>query len=428
MKKAIITFSALLLSVSMLGGTVQAAGSTALVATSVTQQTTYSGTCGAKGSDVTWTYDTETETLTISGTGKVEAYVENGATIKTPGWMANGIPFEATHAVIEDGITGVGEGFCENCFGGSAGALKLEVSESVKNMDLESLLNNENVYFYGKKESWFYYSVYQTDRFISTGTATEKYVPTSGTYSDGATWSYDIETRTLTVDGNGMIAESEYMEHFGQSAEKVVFGRDVQPPDRTDSNGLNLFLYSCIAQYTSEDGPEVCLYRNSVMGAEYEKFYAYQLNQSGKDEDWVNQHYPVTLLESGTGGDLYLTKTYGTVDGGATWEFDCSSRTLVFDNGTINKIPYLDDQIPSDVWYCTESIVWGKNLIPNEETASLDSVTYNAFVFRVALSDSNFTEKTMYCYANSAFAKEYEVLTGNPDVFNNFYAERRENS
>lgn len=317
MKKALIAVSALLFSVAMLGGTVQATGDTVPAATSITQQTTYSGTCGAEGSDVTWTYDAETKTLIISGAGSIETYVENGVTIKTPGWMANSIPFEANHVVIEEGITSVGEGFCEKCFGDSTGALKLEVGESVKNMNLENLIDNENVIFYGKTESWFYYEVYKTDRFISTGTALEKYVPTSGTYTDGATWSYNTETRILTVDGDGMITEKEFMEHFGQSAEKVVFGKNVLPPDRTDSNGLNLFLYSCIAQYTSEDGPEVCLYHDSVMAKEYEKIYAFQLELSGKDEDWMNLHYPVTFLDDKTDvlfGDINLDGRIDIID------------------------------------------------------------------------------------------------------------------
>ncbi|MGN1403346.1 MAG: dockerin type I repeat-containing protein [Ruminococcus sp.] len=127
---------------------------------------------------------------------------------------------------------------------------------------------------------------------------------------------------------------------------------------------------------------------------------------------------------SDTCGDLYISEIYGTVDGGATWEFDCNSCTLVFDNGTINSSPYT--QVPSDVWYCTKSIVWGKNFIPKETTGSLDSVTYNLFVHNVVFANPDYMDKTMYCYADSAFAKEYEVITGNPDVFGGFLGKQGE--
>mgnify|MGYP000570995085 CR=1 FL=1 len=42
---------------------------------------------------------------------------------------------------------------------------------------------------------------------ISTGEPDK--VPTSGTYSDGASWNYDEKSETLTVSGDGGITEKE---------------------------------------------------------------------------------------------------------------------------------------------------------------------------------------------------------------------------
>lgn len=63
---------------------------------------TYSGNCGAEGDNVKWSLDTETGTLTISGTGEMEDYAEVS---ETP-WYVYSSEIEAV--VIEDGVTSVG--------------------------------------------------------------------------------------------------------------------------------------------------------------------------------------------------------------------------------------------------------------------------------------------------------------------------------
>lgn len=272
------------------------------VASSATQMATvHTGSCGT---NATWSYNTETETLTISGTGAVEAYVENGATIKTPGWLANSIPYAAKHVIIEEGITSVGEGFCEYCFGvNTSGVLTLEVGESVKSMDLHVLLTNENVYFYGKTNSWFQYEVYKTNRFVSTGNALHEYIPTSGTYTDGAAWSYDTVTKTLTISGDGRITESEYDENFGfgeDAAEKVVFEKNVLPPEESSRDEYSSFLHQIIVNYKLGDGPEVCLYHDSLMAIEYEKMIAYYAAEYGRTEESARAAFPVTYVDDTT--------------------------------------------------------------------------------------------------------------------------------
>ncbi len=58
-----------------------------------------SGTCGATGADVRWSYDTKTTTLTITGTGAMKNYV---AASLIP-WK--GIKAECTKVVIGEGVT-----------------------------------------------------------------------------------------------------------------------------------------------------------------------------------------------------------------------------------------------------------------------------------------------------------------------------------
>ncbi len=74
----------------------------------VRAETATSGYCGAPGNEqnVTWEYDEETTTLTISGTGDMV-----GHTGDSWAWFKNDI----TTLVINDGITGIGEGAFQGC-------------------------------------------------------------------------------------------------------------------------------------------------------------------------------------------------------------------------------------------------------------------------------------------------------------------------
>ena len=68
---------------------------------------TYSGTCGAQGDNLTWTLDTETGVLTISGTGEMEHY----AWSDTP-WYSYRKNIKTVD--IQNGLTSIGyEAFCD---------------------------------------------------------------------------------------------------------------------------------------------------------------------------------------------------------------------------------------------------------------------------------------------------------------------------
>jgi hypothetical protein len=67
---------------------------------------TLTGTCGANGDNLTWSLDTESGVLTISGSGAMEDYDEYGAL-----W-----PFIQT-AVIEEGVISIGSYAFFDCSG-----------------------------------------------------------------------------------------------------------------------------------------------------------------------------------------------------------------------------------------------------------------------------------------------------------------------
>ncbi|MBQ7876284.1 MAG: hypothetical protein IJ316_03250, partial [Clostridia bacterium] len=73
-----------------------------------TQAETYSGNCGT---GVTYTMDTDTGVLTISGTGAMQDY----PILADVPWFS--YKSDVKTVVIEDGITSIGEqafGYCEN--------------------------------------------------------------------------------------------------------------------------------------------------------------------------------------------------------------------------------------------------------------------------------------------------------------------------
>lgn len=63
-----------------------------------------SGTCGASGSNLTWTLDDD-GVLTISGTGDMADYSNEGTTSTAP-W--GGSAASITGIVVESGVTGIG--------------------------------------------------------------------------------------------------------------------------------------------------------------------------------------------------------------------------------------------------------------------------------------------------------------------------------
>ena len=78
------------------------------VATATTEEKqTYSGSCGAEGSNITWTLDAETDTLTFSGTGTIKTY--DGPKVEkfeNPAWNMYGVSIN--HIIVEEGITDIG--------------------------------------------------------------------------------------------------------------------------------------------------------------------------------------------------------------------------------------------------------------------------------------------------------------------------------
>ena len=86
---------------------------------------------GKCGENLTWKYDSENQTLTISGTGDMYDYEED----KTP-WSTLKDKFEISTIVIEDGVTSIGD----NAFG-CVKATVIEVGATVRKLGKNNFMN-----------------------------------------------------------------------------------------------------------------------------------------------------------------------------------------------------------------------------------------------------------------------------------------------
>ena len=127
-------------------------GAIALVTVSAaTEETVYSGTCGADGDNLTWTLDTATGELVISGEGYMKNYSFTYGATNAP-WYA--YISSIKNVTIKNGVTSIGDGAFYNCsnltsvtipnsvtsigwqaFSGCTGLTSIEIPNSVTRID-----------------------------------------------------------------------------------------------------------------------------------------------------------------------------------------------------------------------------------------------------------------------------------------------------
>ena len=285
--KNVLLFSALIGSVNCLALSA-AAVDVATANTSVmadAADVVYSGTCGAEGDNITWTYNESESTMTFSGTGSMEKYYVsrwdtdgyNNPSI-VPEWLTDSriSVYQARTVVFEEGITEVGK-MTDDYFGCENSQCFLEVPESVTSLDFSNVTNS--LALYGLDGSWFYgfacksYTKgnYSKRRYVSVGTAKNPVYPTSGSCASGATWTYDYPNRELHISGSTIrIDEMPQL-----PCRKIVFEKDFIPPENKfyEHTDLNTFVMSITLRSPNEIRQIYC-YPNSPFAKEYEKIIA----------------------------------------------------------------------------------------------------------------------------------------------------------
>ncbi|WP_295217758.1 dockerin type I repeat-containing protein [Ruminococcus sp.] len=264
-----------------------------MIASAAEQQTLFTGTCGADNGNITWSYDTSTETMTFSGTGAMEVYYLNGINIDNlgvqlpeeliiPEWLTDSrIPsYNAKHVVFEEGITDAAY-VCKEFFGENATYCTITVPESMENINLEYV--QKSCIYYGLYGSKFYYQCESSPRFVGTGIAKDPLYPTSGTSEKGASWNFNYETNTLTISGPGTVDANDIM----PPADTIVFTSDFIPPENsTTTFEFNEYVYIHTFLFISEGKQKVYCYPGSPFAQEYEKVVSYFSSHGNPSSDF----------------------------------------------------------------------------------------------------------------------------------------------
>ncbi len=171
------------------------------------EQTIYTGTCGAEGDNITWTYDVSTQTMTFSGTGAMNDF-SDGEEIP---WMSGELSeiYDAKNIIYEEGITDVGDIISVSIFGKDGEHYDVTIPESAT--DLGWCVGSKlkyNITYYVKYGSLAYYDLYdyvpkqrKNCDIVGTEVAQNEVIPTEGKTEQGLIWNFDYETATLTLGG-----------------------------------------------------------------------------------------------------------------------------------------------------------------------------------------------------------------------------------
>lgn len=129
------------------------------IAATDAEQTIYTGTCGAEGDNITWTYDTTTQTMTFSGIGSMglERYA---ITTDLMPWRQGDVAsvYNAKNVVFEEGITDLGYLSDNTVFGANVDGYTLTVPDSAEKWDwiYRTIRKTMSYAQYGSR---FYYSL-----------------------------------------------------------------------------------------------------------------------------------------------------------------------------------------------------------------------------------------------------------------------------
>ena len=190
---------------------------------------TTGGDCSAAGDgSVTWSYDADTTTLTISGKGAMAEFGTSSST-RAP-WYS--YRKTATKIVVENGVTSVGahafyaltkltsvtlpdtlKTIGYRSFRNCTGLSSIEIPNSVTEIAAAAFYNwdaTKTIKFNRDKNTvlrdvalgtnWSYLANIDYNGEVESA-------PTAGTYGDNISWSYDVNATTLTINGKGQMAE-----------------------------------------------------------------------------------------------------------------------------------------------------------------------------------------------------------------------------
>ena len=162
-------------------------------------------TSGQCGDNVYWSYDEDTATLTISGEGKMYYSFDSDS----QPWSEYQEELQAV--IIKEGVTSIGSSSFYNC----CNMKNVTISNSVTyigNYAFFGCTALENVYYGGTERKWNSIRIQNGNEClisveIQFGGIED---PHSGQCGDNVFWSYDEDTATLTISGEGEMRDYDW--------------------------------------------------------------------------------------------------------------------------------------------------------------------------------------------------------------------------
>ena len=174
---------------------------------------------GKCGDNVSWSYNPTTNTLTISGTGAMYDFEQNlhipidpdeislsEYSVSQASYTEESAPwyrFDIFNVIIESGVTHIGENAFKNY-----SVQKITISNSVKtigNSAFSGCSGLETVCYMGSESEWNLISIGSNNNDLLNANRYYK----NGKCGDNVYWSYDEDSKTLTISGTGAMNNYE---------------------------------------------------------------------------------------------------------------------------------------------------------------------------------------------------------------------------
>ncbi len=207
-----------------------------------TDKTLYpSGICG---DNLSWTYDTHSNTLTISGTGAMYNYEYGFGGFGTYPWVV--FAYDVEHVIIKDGATSIGVCAFVDC----QNLIDIQLSDSITLIDEDAFAycyNLKDVYFTGTEEQWKSISIDDyNDRLINATIHYNSTAPHTHDYESVVTAPTCTEQgyTTYTCDCGDSYVDN-YVDATGHHHKP-----EVTIPATHLEEGLMTFICACGDTYT----------------------------------------------------------------------------------------------------------------------------------------------------------------------------------
>ncbi len=389
-----------------------------------------SGTCGE---NVTWEYNESTNTMSISGQGPMYGYeVDAFKFIDERPWITYDRQNELEQVVIDEGITGIGYNSFNTCFKLRYVTLPASVTYIDENAfyDCPILI----VHYLGTEEEWNNVTVYSgNENLLNAKFYFGDYKPTSdsGTCGENVTWTYDGDTRTLTIAGTGAMNNyafdisndlgfDEYKydgdrpwEDYKYEIQKVVV-----------SNGVTAIGNNAFRLFVSLKDVEIS---NSVTKINYRALYhcdnLTDIYYSGTEEEWnsitkgtienVTIHYNHHTHDYET----VITAPTCTERGYTTYTCECGDSYV---DDYVNATGHnYTSEITTQATHTTTGIKTFSCTCGDSYTeviAKLEKHNYESVITAPTCSEQGYTTYT--CECGDSYVDDYVNATGHEDNHN----------